>query len=50
MRGFLCLLPLQDRNSGQWDAHLYPVVAKDGTGAGPRNNHVVPACHMCCFA
>lgn len=36
------------RNSGQWDAHIYPTIAKDGTGAGPRNNHVVPACHMCC--
>jgi hypothetical protein len=36
------------RNNGQWDAHLYATIAKDGTGAGPRNNHVVPACHMCC--
>ena len=31
-----------------WYGYVHPTLARDGTGAGSRNNRVALACHMCC--
>ena len=40
---------LTDTSQGDWCGYVYPTMRRDGSSAGPQNNKVVLACHMCCF-
>ena len=40
---------LTDTSNQNRDGYIYPTIRKDANDAGPQNNNVVPACHMCCY-